>query len=49
VHSAALAIENLKIMLVDDDDSVREALTEILTRRGGWSRTSRAPRAPYPP
>jgi response regulator RpfG family c-di-GMP phosphodiesterase len=34
VQAAVLPIENLRIMLVDDDENVREALTEILSRRG---------------
>ncbi|CAG1065576.1 Cyclic di-GMP phosphodiesterase [uncultured bacterium] len=34
MQAAVLPIENLRIMLVDDDENVREALTEILSRRG---------------
>ncbi|MBI1911693.1 MAG: response regulator [Deltaproteobacteria bacterium] len=34
MQAAATSIDRIKIMLVDDDDSVREAVAEILSRRG---------------
>lgn len=34
MEAAAATIEHIKVMLVDDDDSVREAIAEILERKG---------------
>ncbi|MBI5469304.1 MAG: response regulator [Deltaproteobacteria bacterium] len=34
MEAAAATIEHIRVMLVDDDDSVREAIAEILERKG---------------
>ncbi|MBI5587749.1 MAG: response regulator [Deltaproteobacteria bacterium] len=36
MEASAVIIEQIKVMLVDDDDSVRDAIAEILERRG-WA------------